>query len=233
MRRLAVFVEGYTELLFVDRLISEIAGPHNVVVEQRQIRGGVRVRPSFSLVTAMKTVTSEKYHVLVVDCGGEDSVRARINEQHQSLTNKGYEKIIGIRDVRPNFSYKDIPKLEMSLKRYVKTSLIPVEFVLSVMEIEAWFLAEYHHFPKIHASISLDAVKKSLGFDPEHDDLGLRSTPTSDLRAAYQLGGEKYETAQDIARTVNALDYPYIYFGLKERIPYLKSLCLSIDNFLG
>ena len=40
MNRLAVFVEGYTEAVFVEKLIEEIAGQNKVLIEHRKIRGG-------------------------------------------------------------------------------------------------------------------------------------------------------------------------------------------------
>ena len=43
MKKLAVFVEGYTELLFIEKLILEIAGSHDIRIEQRKICGGRRV----------------------------------------------------------------------------------------------------------------------------------------------------------------------------------------------
>jgi len=40
MKKIAIFVEGYTELVFVEKLFREIAGESNVLVEPRKIRGG-------------------------------------------------------------------------------------------------------------------------------------------------------------------------------------------------
>ena len=39
MNKLAVFAEGYTEAVFVERLVEEIAGTNNVRIERRQFRG--------------------------------------------------------------------------------------------------------------------------------------------------------------------------------------------------
>lgn len=40
MNRLAVFVEGYTEIVFVKRLIQEIAGKNKVLIQHSRISGG-------------------------------------------------------------------------------------------------------------------------------------------------------------------------------------------------
>jgi hypothetical protein len=232
MRRLAVFVEGYTEVLFLEKLIEQIAGAHNVVIEQQSIRGGRKGGRTIAIINAAKPNTGQRYYVLLVDCGGDKAVKTRILEEHQNLTQKGYVKIIGVRDVRPDFTYVDIPKLEEGLRMYVKTALIPVEFVLSVMEIEAWFLSEYNHFPKIDPSITVPSIRAALGFDPEHDDLTQRPTPTNDLNNCYNLGGKTYQK-NNVADTVAVLDYPYLYLELQKRIGHLKRLTDAIDGFLS
>lgn len=234
MHKLAVFVEGYTEMLFVERLILEVAGAHNVIIEQKEIRGGSKVskvKRTMSVVKAAQPATGQKYYVLIVNCGGDHQVKTRILEEHENLTRKGYAKIIGMRDVRPDFTFEQVPLLEVGLRKYIKTSLIPVEFILAVMEIEAWFLAEFHHFSKIDPAITVSAIKARLGFDPELDDLALRPNPTVDLNAAYMIGGKRYEKNQ-IATTVDVLDYPYIFLELKNKIRYLQRLGDSIEQFL-
>src|SRR5260370_37672834 len=40
MNKMAVFVEGYTEVVFIDKLIQEIADKNAVLIEWRQITGG-------------------------------------------------------------------------------------------------------------------------------------------------------------------------------------------------
>lgn len=231
MDRLAVFVEGYTESVFVERLFEEIAGRCNVLIEKREIRGGSTVKRTMKLVEAAKPATGQKYFVLILDCGGDSLVKTRILEEHKNLTQKGYVKIIGIRDVRPDFSRKEIPKLEANLPKYIKTSFIPVEFILAIMEIEAWFLAESSHFPKIDPSITLNKIKEALGFDPENDVMEERLAPAEDLNNCYAIGGKTYmkHLAQD---TVNALDIVRMYVEFRSKCKYFERLVNSIELFL-
>jgi hypothetical protein len=232
MNRLAVFVEGYTEVMFVERLIEEIAGRHMVLIEHREIRGGGATRRTMGLVKAAKSDTGQKYFALIVDCGGDEQVKSRILEEHQNLTAKGYLRIIGMRDVRPNFTYADIPRLEANLPKYVKTSLIPVQFILSIMEIEAWFLAEATHYKRIDPSVTVEAIKAALGFNPETDDMEQRAAPADDLNNCYAIGGKTYlkHKAKD---TVDALDFTLIYVELCNKFKYLKRLIANIDAFLN
>lgn len=231
MNRLAVFVEGYTEVLFVAKLIEEVAGNNNVLIETREIRGGKTCRRTMGCVTAAQPESGQEYFVLIVDCGGDDLVKTRIREEHSNLTKKGYSRIIGLRDVRPTFTYGDVPKLEANLPKYIKTSLIPVDFILAIMEIEAWFLAEATHYQKIDPAITVAAIKAALGFDPETDDMEQRPAPADDLNKCYLIGGKRYlkHRAQD---TVNALDYGAIYAYFPEKFRYVSRLMRIIDAFL-
>lgn len=235
MRRLAIFVEGYTELLFVDRLISEIAEKKNLVVQHRKILGGGRdgkVPRRYVELKVPAETENVSHYVLIVDCGGDDLVAQRVREEHASLDAKGYEKIIGLRDVYPKFVREDIPTLRRGMKHAVKTKLTPVQFILAIMEIEAWFLAEHIHFPLIDPTITVSAIQEQLGFDPVTEDMSGRLEPANDMVAAYGIGGKVYAKG-DGEGTIQALDYAHIYLGLRERIPDLRELMDSIDTFLA
>lgn len=121
MIKLAVFVEGYTEAVFVDRLIEEVAGANRVRIERRQIRGGRTTRRRSIQIKAAQPDTGQQYYVLIIDCGGDDAVKQRILEEHENLSRVGYVKIIGLRDVRPKYSHSEIPRLERGLSLYIKT----------------------------------------------------------------------------------------------------------------
>ena len=231
MNRLAIFVEGYTEVAYVEKLIEEIAGKNRVLIEHRRIQGGSSVKRTIKIIKAAKPATGQQYFVLLIDCGGDESVKTRIIEEHENLTRSGYSRIIGLRDVRPNFTYAEIPRLEMNLPRYIRTSLAPVTFILAVMEIEAWFLSETTHFQRIDPSITVAAIKATLGFDPENDDLEQRNNPAEDLNNCYCIGGKTY-TKRQAQVTIDALDYLCFYMELQNKIKYLQRLIAVIDAFL-
>jgi len=185
-----------------------------------------------SSIRAVKPATDEKYHLLIVDCGGDDLVKSRIQEEHESLTRSGTSLVIGVRDVRPTFTRADIPKLELGLQKYVRTSLIPVVFILAVMEVEAWFLAEATHFERLSASFASIDIPAALGFDPATDDLTMRDYPAKDLDDLYRLGGLTYEK-RNANLTVDALDFARIYLETSLRFSHLQRLVQSIENFLA
>lgn len=231
MLKLAVFVEGLTEVLMIERLLEELVGPHNIVIEQKRIQGGRSVPVSYTAINAARPISGQRFYVLIFDCGGDHQVATRIKNEHGNLTKNGYAKIIGVRDVRPDFSLAQIPQLEAGLMKFVLPGLIPVEFILATMEIEAWFLAEVNHFVAIDPSITVARISTMLGFDPSVDDLALRPNPASDLGECYALGGKTYFKGSQ--ETVAALDVEHLYLTIAPRIPYLNKLCASLDEFLA
>lgn len=234
MRKLAIFVEGYTELLFIDRLISEVAEKNQVAIELRQIRGGgVRSGKPKRIVELQAPVLNpeKSLYFLIADCGGEDAVAQRIKDEHESLSKAGFEKIIGLRDVYPKFLREDMPKLRRGLRFGVRTNLIPVQFVLSAMELEAWFLAEYNHYRNVDPLLTVEVIQNHLGFDPVNDDMTIRESPANDLSAAYALVGKSYVKG-DSKINVERLDIAHLYAALPNRITELNELVTAIDSFL-
>lgn len=235
MRRIAIFVEGYTELVFLDKLICEIAEAHQIAIHHRQIRGG-GTKSGFAKhyieLQTPPTIEEKSLYFLLIDCGGDQQVSQRIREEHSNLTKSGYERIIGLRDVYPQFSHADIPKLKVGLRYGIKTSLAPVNFILSVMEIEAWFLAEYKHLTNISTSLTPSYISSKLGFDPSIDDMTLRPAPATDLTNVYDLAGIAY-TKGSANQTVNHLDFENLYISLPDRIAELRSLIEEIDSFIS
>jgi hypothetical protein len=155
-----------------------------------------------------------------------------MNQEYAKLAASGYSRIICIRDVYPKFTHADIPALRKALPMYIKTRPIAVDFILSIMEIEAWFLAEHTHLPKIHPSITVPNIVEILKFNPETDDMQLRPTPANDMVACYALGGATYLKGQALA-AMEALDYASIYLELGEKFPDLKKLCEILEGFLA
>jgi len=233
MNKLAMFVEGYTEQEFATRMIQEIARVNSVAIQWRKIIGGTTCRRRSRLIRSHSADNQHQHFIVIYDCGGDAAVKTRMREEYDNLAGAGYSKIICVRDVYPEFSHADIPRLEQGLPYLVKTKPIVVSFVLSVMEIEAWFLAEHHHFAAIDPAITIEAIVHSLHFDPSVDDMRQRPTPAQDLKACYTIAGKTYNKNMAKAkRTVDALDVANVYCHLVDRFPYLKVFCDELTAFL-
>lgn len=233
MKKLAVFVEGQTEQLFIERLLEQVAGKSNITIEKRQALGGQSGKRRLKLVEASAPNSDHRYFAQIVDCGSDNRVKSDIRDRYEGLVAQGFETIVGVRDVFPDATYTDIPLLRSGLRLYIKTSPVEVKFVLGVMEIETWFIAEHTHLQKLHSSLTPSLIKSRLGFDPSTDDIQLRPHPAMDLDNIYRLAGLKYAKDKNtVQRTVSVLDYDRIYLELPSKLPDLKTLVDTINNFL-
>lgn len=232
MDKMAIFVEGYTEVAFVDKLIREVANKNAVLIQWRRISGGSTCNRQNLQILAEDPHSGQKHFVVIHDCGGDNAVKTRMAEEYRSLAACGYSKIVCIRDVYPKVQHDQIPNLEKGLPLYVPTKPIVVDFILSIMEVEAWFLAEYTHFQNIDPRITVPAIIATYGFDPANDDMQLRPTPANDMNNCYAIGGKTYEKG-NAQTTVEAIDYSHVYAGLVGKFPYLKKLCDIIAAFLS
>lgn len=228
MNRLAIFTEGQTEQLFAEWLVREIVSTANLQIELRRARGGKSTRRRTRIVEAVADNPAVRYYVLIVDCGSDDGVKSRILEEYQHLADYGYKAIIGLRDAPKHRAH--IPRLRQGLPVGIPPTPVPVDFVLAIMEIEAWFLAEYTHFQKINEGLTPALIKDKLSFDPSTDDMQLRDRPAQDLDAAYRLVGQRYQKGRAAQRTVYILDCARIAFEMTD--PDIRRLIDLIDHFL-
>lgn len=234
MIKIAVFVEGQTEQLFAERLIEEIAGRNRVSIVKRRAVGKGIVGSRTLLTIEGERGTEARYYAVLIDCGCDNRVGSDIRDNYEKLVESGFSFIIGIRDVYPDFRLADVPKLRTHLNYKLRTVPIQVLFVLGVMEIEAWFLAEHTHFLKLSPLLTLPAIVSAVGFDPSQDDLTLRTHPAEDLNRIYTLAGLSYNKKRwRTLFTLDALDFEVIYLTLRSRIPDLHAFILHIENFLS
>jgi hypothetical protein len=230
VKRIAFFVEGLTEQLFIEKLLIEILGEMNVSIETRKMQGGSKTNIKITQIGSPKINQDADYYFLITDCGSETTVASYIKEQRDSLKRSGYIALFGMLDVRPNWKRDQIPELNRKLYCRMPQRDLETKFILSIMEIEAWFLAEENHYEKIDANLTLDYIQNNHGIDPR-GNTELIDEPADLLDKIYQSVGQKYgKNKQVISKTVELLDYTNLYFEVSERIPSLKNLIDSIDK---
>jgi hypothetical protein len=115
----------------------------------------------------------------------------------------------------------------------VPTGSMVVKFILGVMEIESWFIAEHTHFARLHASLTTTNVVARVGFDPATEDLECRLNPAADLHNIYSIAGLAYnKTRGNCLRTIQHLDYSSIYCQLPDRFSDFQVLVDIFNQFL-
>lgn len=233
MKKLAIFVEGATEVAFLKRLLCELMDARKLRIESFKATGGNRTPRTITRVQASAQSPAQTFYVQVVDAGTDNRVASDIRENYDGLVRSGFETIIGIRDVYP-VPRADLSNLRRGLTFKLRTKPIEVIFVLGVMETEAWFLAEHTHYQRIHPNLGIDRIRRAVLFDPSVDDMQLRNLPHDDLHNIYALEGLAYKKSRiQVQRTVQALDYSSIYLGHAARFPDIRTLVASLDSFFS
>lgn len=224
-------MEGQTEKIFVRKLLEEIAGKSNIAIIEQDIVGKQDNR--ISVLKMSDPVTSQtKYYVLVYNSGGDGSVVSDIRDQYSNLVASGYSKVIGLRDVYP-IPLTQKNALENGLQYALPKGTVPSHIVLAVMEIEAWFIAEWKHFTKINPALTTALIQKNLGFNPEIDNVEERVHPAEDLHQIYQLIGRAYRKRRSQVDTIVLnLDYEFLYLQVINTVPSFGKFVGHIDTFL-
>src|SRR5438128_1378074 len=132
MKKLAVFVEGQTEQLFVEKLLEEAAGKNQISIDKRQAFGGQSTKRKLKILHAAVHNSNNKYFAQIIDCGTDNRVKSDVVERYNGLVANGFDTIIAIRDVYPDVAYKDIDSLRIGLRYQVKTKPVEVVFVLGI-----------------------------------------------------------------------------------------------------
>jgi Domain of unknown function (DUF4276) len=233
MNKLAVFVEGQTEQIFVKKLLEEIAGEKNVRIRLEKSTGGRNASKRIEVIEAERAEPEARYYIQIVDCSGESRVASEIRDTYAILERRGFSAIVGLRDVFP-LDRARIPDIRKAMTYRLRTQPIAVTQILAIMEVEAWFLAEHHHFAKIDPALTLAAIQGALRFDPNADDVEARDHPAEDLDRIYRLAGRSYrKNKATVHGTVDALDYAHLYLDLRARVGSLGVLVEAFDRFLA
>jgi len=231
LKKIAFFVEGYTEQCFLEKLLKEIFSERKISIEIQRMKGGRNIPITFSSIKSTVITENTEYFVLIYNCGGDSNVKSYILERRLDLAKANYTRIIGLRDIYPDFKREDIHKLTYFLNFKVPQKEIKIEFVLSVMEIESWFLSEINHFKKISPFLNLNKISTFLGYDLNNYNTELIDNPADTLNFIYSLVGEKYaKTKESIDRTIESIDYSEIYLESRKRINSLNDLILSFED---
>lgn len=232
MKRIAIFVEGLTEQILVRRMLETVMQNKDIAIQTVKITGGHNIRMSFTVMHAAKVVNRTGYYVLIYDCGGETNVKGYLMNQRKKLVEKGYTCILGLRDVYPNFSHEDIPKLKKGLNHMVPQRGAITKIHLAVMETEAWFLGEYSHLRKVSQQLSPEYIEKQLGFNPKTENMEDRKSPALDLKRVYRLVDHDYTKKRNkLNNIVSKLDFNFFTHRLSDKMHSLGYFVKQLEDF--
>ncbi len=148
MRRVAIFVEGQSELIFVREFLLKWFD-YQVDLECRNLFTDEK----FDRADYDFSNPSANVHFQVINVGMDGNVLSRILSREQYLYNAGYEKIIGLRDMYSGDYKKIVQDRTVDLQvngRFKQGTLVSINqkakqpgqirFCFAIMELEAWWI---------------------------------------------------------------------------------------------
>ncbi|SUD14103.1 hypothetical protein [Aquipseudomonas alcaligenes] len=226
MKKIAIFVEGMTEQELTIRLLLAIAGNKGITLEiQEQHKGTLNL-------VEIRQQNPAQFYILLVNCNTDNQVKSQIAYQHAKLTQSGYTKIIGLRDVFPH-PIADLPKVQQFLSAGLPTGGTPIDIVLAVMEVEAWFIEETTHFDRVHKDMTHSNIL-AKGYDLQSTRGHDWPNPAATLDAIYSQWGMRYTKCRKrVERTLDALSLEEFYVNTRAKSPSLDQYLTSIETGLA
>ena len=214
MIKIAFFVEGLTEQIFVEKLLYNICGYIGIEPKPMNIREGLNIYRD-------KPKPDTDYYFLIYDArNDEKAITEAVDKAPFLLKTADYKRIIIIRDlysksgktkIRREHKNKVIEKFQNIREKFGYTEE-QVSLVLSIMEIEAWFIADHNVFEKISYILTPEYIKENSGIDLiENDPEIAYEHPTNEIKKIYKLVEKQYgKHERQICEITDNLDYDYL-----------------------
>ena len=239
MNKMAIYVEGQTEMVFIEKLITEIANRNSIKIESYKIRGGSKVPLTVLKIKEIST-SCPQYYIQIYDCGNDSKVQSKIQEDSLKLQEANFKKILGLRDLYP-LQLTELPNLLKYTKPKIKDLEIPAKTIICITEIESWFLYEFLFLSKVDPYLTAENIKANLSYDLENDCInGNIETDsryhhaTQVLEKIYKLALKKYKKKLDrTEKLVDLLDYERIYLEIRQYSKSLGAFLKELDEFFS
>jgi hypothetical protein len=233
MKKVAFFVEGQTERIFIEKLLEEVFTYPKYDIESYSI-----VRDKASIVRGKRVDNNLDYFFLIFDVSGDGKVTSTINERANNLLNKNdYSHIFGIRDLYPEIktSKSKIEDSIIDIFTHNNIDVSKVSLFIAVMEIEAWFLASYSHYANVNPALSIENINSNLKIKIDTDDIESYSHPAMLIDNIFNILGRRYDKHKHDAYSIcSFLDYAAMYLdpNLRSRIPSFDAFLTKFDEII-
>lgn len=202
--KIAVFVEGDTELIFVRELLcrwycydSTKLGFRCIRLQASDVDDGYPTPYDYGDETAA-------HFYEIVNVGNDNSVLSKAIKNAPRYKNLGYSKIITLRDmycdnyhsltrrtIMPEVNRRFIEGSENTIREKGFENFIFNNF--AIMEVEAWFLGMPLFLEGIDERLTSDYLRKALDFDCAADPETCIYHPAKVLGLIFNLVGSNYD----------------------------------------
>ncbi|WP_338790115.1 hypothetical protein [Bernardetia sp. MNP-M8] len=205
MRKIAIFVEGQTELIFTRELLLKCYEWQDIWIECYSLFNDRDLNPTdYSYKDP-----SAKFYYQILNIGNDVKVLPSILKREKYLfsANQSFDKIVGLRDMYSK-DYREANKantiaeeinqkfIDMHLDTIKNRANSPknIEFHFAIMELETWVLAIENVFLKISDTLTNEMIETKLNINLQNIDPEKQVFhPASLLDEIMKLIGNSYD----------------------------------------
>lgn len=178
MKRIEIFVEGISELIFVRDILQKIYNydANAVYIHCNSLNTSTNLTDLWTFGN-----TNAKFHIEITDTGSYTRLLSAITDRSERLSENNASLVLGLRDIdsQEYKEYKKVHSRDEAIQKVEEGVLkglnlvkfdMEVKIFYAVTELEAWFLALHKVFPQINSILTHDFIKTSLGLDLEDID---------------------------------------------------------------
>jgi hypothetical protein len=203
MKKIAIFTEGQSEQIFVRHFLTLVFGWENLSFECFKL-----YRDRMDPVPFKHPNENAEMYFLILNIGNDEKVLTAVKEREKGLIQKGYEKIISLRDmysqeyskrsgrvIDENVTREFIDGANIVIRSMSDPSKIKMHF--AIMELEAWFLGMYNIFERVKPELNIAYIEEELGFnlvviDPQTEFF----KPANEVDKIFKLVGLQYQKTE-------------------------------------
>lgn len=210
MRKVAIFVEGQGDQIFVRNLLYHLIDPSTFSFRCFKLQAGSERQVPYEYPNPQA-----KRHFQIFNVQGDEGVLKAIQEREVRLFNQGFSKIIGLRDMYSKAYSKRSRNIDATLtQKFIEGSnatiakmehAANINFHFAIMEIEAWWLSMPHLFAKIDDRLTVEFIDHHLGYNLQAIKPSERFfQPASEIKKIFELIGRDYDKSRAAVETITS-----------------------------
>ncbi|MDP2905350.1 MAG: DUF4276 family protein [Candidatus Omnitrophota bacterium] len=228
MKKVSIFVEGQTERIFLEKLLSEYFTSGKLKTVSCRLIGD-----RLTQILELGNKINPEFYVLIYDVGGDERAVSVMLERADAMINsQGYNFLFAVRDLNPELSANKnalIDKIERLFATYAFRG--KVRFIFAIKEIEAWFLGDYNFFSRIHPSLTPEYIQSRTGYNLVNDNPEDYDKPAQIIDDILKLIGQRYKKkAKDAYRITHRIDYSFLCIDVPARVRSFAYFLNCIDQ---
>lgn len=188
MKKIAFFVEGQSERIFIEHFLNDYLAPTDFKIDSYRI-----VAKNLISISKGLDYKNPSYMFLIYDVGNDERVASAIRERAPKLFEDGFHAVIGVRDLHP----QTIDMLE-DIKQAFNSIFISflhkdkIHLSIPVTEIEAWFLADYKLYERLDSQLTSENINNRLSVDIVNDNIEDYRNPATQIDKIFKIIDRSY-----------------------------------------